>query len=116
MNKLNVWRKRITNQPKFRLNGLKTITRRAAAGWSWKLMCESELVASGTAKTDRECREAVRAAKVQRLGKLTAPSPRPATRPDAVPTLPAGESEATNLVTSPKRYCHAPEDGATGVK
>lgn len=119
MSTSNVWRKEVTNQPRFRGHGLRAVVRRAASGWSWKIMCESELVASGAAKTKRECREAVRAAKAKRLGK-PAPekplAPRPSTRVtaaattrSAAPTASLAGLEAEKGVKTAETACHAPE-------
>jgi len=64
MNTANVWRKRITNTPRTPHTSYQTVIRRASRGYAWALMIESEVVASGTGRTQLECWDRIREAKV----------------------------------------------------
>ena len=65
MSTANVWRKRITNTPRQPYTSCKSVIRRATRGYAWALMIESEVVASGTGRTQLECWERIREAKVK---------------------------------------------------
>jgi len=84
---LTSWRKPALLTPRFKGDGLSTVFRKAASGWTWKLLCESEQIASGHAPTQRQAVEAVRLVKAKRLGKpVPEPlAPRRTTRVEAKP-------------------------------
>lgn len=63
MNRANVWRKPITNNVAKPPTGFKTIIRHARQGYAWALMADTEVVASGTGRTQHECRDRAREAK-----------------------------------------------------
>lgn len=60
---MNVWRKVPSNRAVKPGIGIKTIVRRSKAGWSWLVLTDTETLASGTRKTQADCRNAIREAR-----------------------------------------------------
>jgi hypothetical protein len=67
-NRINVWRKAITNVPRQKLLSCKVLVTRASTGWRWRVMRDTSQLDAGMERTKDGAIDAGAAAKKRVMG------------------------------------------------
>lgn len=70
INRWNVWRKPISNIPRCKMLYCKVLISKSSTGWRWRIMRDTDQLASGVERTRQLAEEMASAAKKRATGKL----------------------------------------------
>ena len=74
INRLNIWRKKITSVPKCKMLACKVLVTRATTGWRWRVMRDTTQLAAGIERTKDGACDAGSAAKRRVMKETLQPS------------------------------------------